>query len=214
MSLKIAKGLSLPLDVVTQTVAIESVDDSSLWAWMPAVVAFLAAVVGLLFRCSPSAVLWRIRSVVVWESINRMGVRWPMSHIGKECLETVFPSVTYGDPTSAIFRIIRIVSVEAACLYALPGCIFNRLSQSMRAVRFSNSFQAKAPTGRALFSKVVLPDDDGCTAVTTTGPSAMTRGWYRSFIENNKFSKSLSTQVRNTFHVCIIQEKIINGECL
>jgi len=52
-----------------------------------------STVAGLLALGCPAAIAWRVRSVIVWVSVQRMLWRWPQSHIGKKVFKAIEPLI-------------------------------------------------------------------------------------------------------------------------
>lgn len=78
-----------------------------------------AAVSRLLRSCCPLTVTRFVITVIV-DSFETVAFRWPMAHIRKEVLETMFPSIANGNPATSI-QVIGLISGEiAARLHALP----------------------------------------------------------------------------------------------
>ena len=72
--LHLAKDLSLPLEAVTQTIALRCGGGTR----MPTVVAAVAPIVRLFLRRGPAAVLWCVWAIVV-APVDRVLVGWPFA---------------------------------------------------------------------------------------------------------------------------------------
>jgi hypothetical protein len=76
----------------------------------------------LLAWCCPSAVVRRVRSVVV-DAIDRVSF-WAWSHIGKELRKVINPLRTDRNPARAVVGIVLVVWSQASLLHSLPRAVF------------------------------------------------------------------------------------------
>jgi hypothetical protein len=84
---------------------------------LEAPIAFLVSV--LLYTCRPSAVS-RLVSFGAVDSINGVAPRGLFTHIGKERLETVTPTFTNSNASTAVPSVVRRVGVEASVFQVDP----------------------------------------------------------------------------------------------
>lgn len=82
-----------------------------------------SCVVALLNSGCPSAIIKRVRSVIVREAINGMFWR-ARSHVGQERREIVVPSLAYCDSSASVVVVLRMASAKAAGAHVLPRGIF------------------------------------------------------------------------------------------
>lgn len=200
MKLKLANNLALPVDVVTQTIAVLF----NRWLRVPAIEAAVSAVSRLLGGSRPSTVAGSVWAVVVRVAINRMVSRRSTSHVRVERFEAVAPAVAHGNPASAVFRIVRMVLVEAARFDALPRGVLDRVREAVGAVRCLHPLKSKASARRALFSKMILANHHVGAAIAPAHPGAMARGSAFGFVPNNKASESFPAQIFLTAHSVIL----------
>lgn len=97
----------------------------------------LAPIVALFLQCRPSAILWRVRTVVV--DAIQLAPRWLWPHVGEERAEVVTPAVTHGDAASAPVRVARVSGVVTARFRVAPGVILWRATASWFAPMFRAS---------------------------------------------------------------------------
>src|SRR3569623_385210 len=77
----------------------------------------------LLLTRRPSAVIWGVISVTV-DAINRVQLRWLLSHVGKKVLKTAAPSVANLDSARPVEFVGNMSLVGAAVDHAAPRMIF------------------------------------------------------------------------------------------
>lgn len=204
MKLRLADNLSLPLDAVTQTFGILSVRGARAIirlyvsrSWIPAVESLVAAVVRLLLRGGPPAILRGISLGIVL-SIDRMAGRRSRSHISIERFEAVPPSVAYGDSSSAIVRIIQAIRIVTARLNSRPCLIFTRMSHAVRCGSFGRSFSLETSARLDFLTKVVLTNLRDIFTLTAASPDPML-SLPRQFFKDYKSTKLPSTKILITF---------------
>lgn len=98
----------------------------------------VALVASLLSASGPSAVAWRVRTVVV-DAFDRMARRWCRSNIRNERLERLPPVVSHYDTAPAVAWIFAPRRVVAARLYSEPDFVLTRVPQSMNKSHATNS---------------------------------------------------------------------------
>lgn len=94
-------------------------------------VAAAIARLGRLVR--PDAVLGRVRAGVVFAFQAVRSAR-SLSHVGKEGLETISPSVRHRDAATSISRKLWEFAVVASALRSVPRSVFGSLGHPVRAV--------------------------------------------------------------------------------
>lgn len=85
-----------------------------------------AGIVGLLFCGCPTAILGRIRTIVV-DSVNRQSRLWPWSHISIESCKVGAPSLAHDNTAFSIVVIRSMIGVVAARFHADPYLILREL---------------------------------------------------------------------------------------
>lgn len=88
---------------------------------------------GLFSRGRPSTVFRRVRAVVV-DAVNAVRVGWARSHIFKECLKRVPPTITYGNAPRAVVLERLVFRVATAPDDAMPNPVFRQVASSMSAI--------------------------------------------------------------------------------
>lgn len=101
-------------------------------------------IIGLLNRCSPSAVSRLISSIVI-DSIDGHAFR-AFSHGLKKCREIISPFIAYSYPAPSPQAVPGIFFVVAPVFHVRPNTIRPRISQSMRAHRVASNFSLQAST--------------------------------------------------------------------
>jgi hypothetical protein len=121
----------------------------------------------------PSAVLWRIRPVVV-DTVDRMLLGWSRSEIGQEYGE-VAPFAANGNSAPAVVGEERVVRVEASPSHGTPRTISeafivgaSRVSVPQMTPRGDLSAQASATPRVAAFKFVAWNDSDGTARALAT----------------------------------------------
>lgn len=76
----------------------------------------------LLFSGSPSAILRRIRAVIV-DSVNAVFRRWTATHIGQEVVERIKPALAESDATDVATGIVAL-GIKTTGLEVAPSAIF------------------------------------------------------------------------------------------
>jgi hypothetical protein len=116
----------------------------------------MATILHLLSVGGPTAVLWRVRSVVV-DALNGVFAGWGFSHIGQELLKRVEPALVNGNTSPAIKLKVADARVGAARLDGLPRPVFlGSLSAPARAVRdlrLPHRVNGQAPTAMTAATK-------------------------------------------------------------
>lgn len=103
----------------------------------------IASIVSVLFRiCRPSAVIWRIRTVVV-DAVNCVARRRPRPHIRPESRKRSAPALAHDNATCAIVRIATTVRVITALFHAVP-CSIERIVRLAVALAPENPFRITA----------------------------------------------------------------------
>ena len=98
-----------------------------------------AAIVSLLDACRPSAVIGRVRAVVV-DTINAVFLGGLRSHVGNEGREIMDPFIAHGDAASAPVRIAWMRLLVAASLGLAPSVVFWAVATARLVAVFSGSF--------------------------------------------------------------------------
>jgi len=194
MKLKIADGLSLPTDAVTQTIGILAKRRLRARLGMPPVETPVPAVVRLLLRCCPPAVLRRVGAVVV-PSIDGVDRRWTRPHVREEGFEALLPPFTDRDSAAAVLGIVRAVRVSAAVSNSAPSVVLLRVAQAVRALCFRRPIALKTPASLDFLPEVVLSDCCVGAAVAPADPEAVPRVWARRFFDHNQPTEALAAQI-------------------
>jgi hypothetical protein len=108
-----------------------------------------AAIVGLLFRSSPTAVIRRVASVVVY-AVDRMTRRWASSHVGQEIFKAL-PSLADSNASASVIGIGWIGWSAASGFHFHPSAVFAGALSSgvaMRGVSLNEQFSGKTSATR------------------------------------------------------------------
>jgi hypothetical protein len=221
--LRLAPGLTLPVDAVTQAIGIlakrragksytaRRFAEQLFKAGQQLVIvdlsrARLAAVCGLLLRRCPTAVLGRVRTIVI-DAINRMADGRSFAHVLEECLEAITPAIAYCNSARAIFGIIASTRIQAAVLESLPSRVFNRVRHAVCAVGFSNALQPETAAGHDSLSQMVLADGHAIPAITATNPCSVPDGRWPSLSKHKQPTESVSSQIRRWAHTHTLMQR-------
>ncbi len=77
----------------------------------------------LLSRCRPSAIFWRVVTIII-NSINRIFRGWSLSHISKKVLKRINPALTDSYSASTVIFILINIFIVASLFYTNPDFIF------------------------------------------------------------------------------------------
>lgn len=154
-----------------------------------AVVAFVARLLG---ECRPSAILGRVRAVVVdaLKAVHgafRHYAGWFWSHVCVEVLKRVHPAIADADTSRAVVLVRGILWIRAALFDAQPDAVLRRAmcatgTHSVRSHLRSSHLAAKA-TATARLSSAQHDRWDGFISAAFAGafPSHWKRGAYAMF---------------------------------
>lgn len=101
--------------------------------------------------CDPSAVLRRVRAVVV-DSIQCVLASGRSAHVGVKRGEVIQPSIAHHDPATTVIRVGAIRRVDTSLFRALPYRITRHAAKSVRSRLFYKSRLASTAT----CSRIVL----------------------------------------------------------
>lgn len=167
---------------------------------MPAAIALIAAVVGLLLWGGPSAIVWSVGTIGIFpvDGVTNGGSE---AHIGKEVFEALTPASTDDNATSSIAGIVLIVGIIAAPSHHRPGIPFWRPAHAVGPIDRSSPLALQATARLNLFPKVILPDTSLIATVASTHPGAMLLTDSLGFIEDNQPPKSLAHEIFRKTHI-------------
>ncbi len=157
-----------------------------------------ALVARLRARQSPSAIIWRVISIVV-DAIKRVFWRRTFSHVGEE-IGKVTPSFAYGYSTTSIVHKGRVVLPSASVVHLIPRIEFWRIGQSV--------FSCRATHARLLSAFLFCVSHLRSLAnllrstVAPTKPKlqmSVSRRRFRLF-DNRPFAESLTFQINRLAH--------------
>lgn len=77
----------------------------------------------LLFPGGPSAILRRIRAIVVWPTVNAVLRRWTATHISQEVVKRVKPAIADCDATDIAMGVVAL-RIKATVLEFAPSAVF------------------------------------------------------------------------------------------
>ena len=93
----------------------------------------IPCVTRLLCSCSPSAIVRRIRPIIVGIAVQRMRWRGTQPHVVKKCRERLLPLGANGNTSSSIAGIISAHWAQAPLFHLLPTTIFRSYPSLPRA---------------------------------------------------------------------------------
>lgn len=169
------------------------------------------SVVGLFRPSSPTAVLGRIRSIVVDPFDGEMHSR-AFTHVSKECLIAGAPSVTDNNSPPAIVRIVMIPRTLAAILHCLPNHVFGIRAASSGAPNagavprhyFAGAFTGIASARiRITAAKIPASNKGLLPAIAPAQPSTLPATATRSFAEDGKASESFPCNILKGWHCSV-----------
>lgn len=130
------------------------------------IVAFVSR---LLATLSPSAIVWRVWSVVV-DTFDGVLVRWSRSHVGVERFKRHRPAVAHEYPTTAIVVVGLIGLVAAPLAYARPRLELSCVPKTVSSVRLTARLVKGASTGsRSSTSQIAQREQFDRSASAPTG---------------------------------------------
>lgn len=135
---------------------------------VPRYEAIRATVRGLLKRCGPSAVLWRVIAVVV-DAIKREAV-WPLAHVRQEGAEVVQPAFAHPNAAPAVGVPAFRFRIRAALLRRFPDRVFRQIDLPVAR----HTFKPEAAAASCIASLERVNADDGCfPAIAFAQPSSV-----------------------------------------
>ncbi len=147
-----------------------------------------ARIVRLFYMVRPSAVLGRVRTVIV-DAVDRVLLRWASPHVFEERREVVAPTVTHPYSAASIIGELVVLRVVAAVFYSLPCRVFFRWI-SIETVAVG------ARSLRDLFTAKTATTAHGRYATTGT-LAAPIPGWTGKWhaLESGEPAESMASQV-------------------
>ena len=146
----------------------------------------------------PSAVFWRVRTVIV-NSIQGHIFGGAGTHISKESGKVIDPAVADGNTTTSPVGVSFVLLIKASGFHVPPNAIFGRPLHAVLGAALARALFAKA-TATLGFSALEATgkDDSGITAIAKALPVNMfvfdSRGALGT-ADNNKPSKTLTSEV-------------------
>lgn len=159
-----------------------------------------AGVVKLLNVARPSAVFFFIATIYI-NAVNRCS-GWSFSHVGKKVLKAINPSLTNGNPPSAVVGVSESLWVGASLNHVVPRTVCRRTVHPVFLENSRSGFLLETPTGLSfLLSERFASNRHSVSAIAPAEPVCPlppSRGFIiNSF--NNKQSKPLTSDVFDVF---------------
>jgi hypothetical protein len=173
-----------------------------------------ASVMCLFLRRSPTAILRRIRTVIV-NAVDGMMKRRLVPHIGEEILKAVAPARAHENTSRSIFSKPVVCWRVAAPSHGSPTIIFRPASAALSKITSRTVLQIvsaslagvlddTSTTGCRSNSQTVSPNRFGAPTITQAIPYFLAAAQaHRTTAKDDKFTESLSYQV-NDLHRAII----------
>lgn len=131
-------------------------------------------VVHLLYRGFPSAIFWRVGSVVI-NATQRVFPRWRFAYIRSEVLKRISPAVAHSDATPTVLRIFQVFLSVASVFRSTPHGIQSGIAASVRANAIAGD-DASAATAPARFAAYQVAAIDGFRHAANTPADVICRG--------------------------------------
>lgn len=148
----------------------------------------------LLLISGPSTIIRRVMAIVV-DTVDRVFVGRPFTHILKERLKAANPSVTDHNTSRAVVFKSWVVGVTASFFHTSPSVVFNRPSISL-IMPVDNCFTSGAPAGsgtpttqRRYFTNSLTP------TITNAQPKRVSKFVRPDFFDSHE------TSTPNTCHI-------------
>lgn len=160
----------------------------------------------LLFFRRPSAILGRIRAIVI-DAVNGMKFCRPLSHVSKKVLKTIAPAFTNIDAARPIDWKLVVIGVEAALFNGGPSNVFRAMAQIMRsrvgiaAQQRGRCFEGKTATACRRFAEVGGSHLRGIAAFALAQPKYVpiaSTAWYPLY--DHQATCTLASQVKGRRH--------------
>jgi len=146
----------------------------------------------LLSWCCPSAIFWRIMSIIV-NAVYRMKQTWTSSHISDEGHEVIAPTLAHHYPASTITRIILRLCVVAPLYHSVPQLPKRMPGKAVLSLNFTQKTTTRylpaLPKIRRLYFYCIAAITD---AFTFSACSTSINSLRRILRLNNKFPKALT----------------------
>lgn len=104
-----------------------------------------ARVIALFADCRPSAVLARIRAVVV-NAVNRVPLRWSRAHVVDERVKAIAPGIAHRDASASVVLELTARLVIAAGAHHVPDVVVRVSRQAVRAMQCLHDLVSIAAT--------------------------------------------------------------------
>ncbi len=124
-----------------------------------------SSVDGLLQRCRPSAIIWRIWTIALLAIQSQSFRAWP--HVGDESFERIDPSSTHGYATRTISEVLRMLRLSAAFYCSSPSMILARVRPPVLKMRFRSSLGMQAAAALSVAVSKIATCDYRCLAAIT-----------------------------------------------
>lgn len=156
-----------------------------------------AAIPGLLLDRCPSAIIWRIVSVVV-SPFELVKAGWRHTHIFDKIVKGIPPTFTNGNPAPPISHIANVFAVITPVFHHIVDsrdAVIGEAVSARVAISFFGDFALPASaTGSVITFQVPALNYALLTTVTATKPPIMTFG-YTGEGDNCKTAKSFAGQI-------------------
>jgi len=162
----------------------------------------------LLLACSPNAILWRIRTIIVL-ALETQTFR-ALAHVFKEVLKAIAPSLAHCDSSSPIVFVRNTFRIVAAAFHLVPSEIEERTGSAMSSDAFANKLRHGTTAAFGLSSsKIHRVDWFNRSAGALTQPLGM-RSTFGSEFQYCPVSKGLAFQINESWmHEFSIPLKLI-----
>lgn len=165
-------------------------------------------IVHLFGGACPSAILWRVWTVVVdtVDAIERAFVFlssiWASPHVLKKCFKRILPSIAYRYAATAVVLPIVVFRITAYLFDSSPRGPFWRICEAVRGFPLPHVSAKTATTFRFASPKQARIDELNSSALTAAFPCAQLRSASLSwrFIKDSKSSEYLSAPVYSSLH--------------
>jgi hypothetical protein len=173
---------------------------------------------GLHAPCRPTAIVWRIRAVII-DTIYRIAGRWSFAHIRIERGKG-FPSFTYFDAAASVVFIRWIVWIKASLSQAKPSVVkfmlLHAKSHSMNAVAINKSFSLDAPARlRFAAQQMCCKSDAVSSANAATEPDRFTMSIIRQSFDDGQSTKRSRGDIGGLGHGDLLARMLcqVTGRC-
>ena len=170
----------------------------------------------LLFWRRPSAIGRFVIPVHVRETIYRMLVGRPWSHVPVEGFKTVKPFLAYFYSSASVYWILMVIRIKTSLFYPQPRIMLWRMAHRMSLIvtglfkKCGSSFLGEASATKCCLANVSSGGRCGIAAITKASPEGIARPLNcGSAFNYQQSSKSLAFKIKSQIHLLLLSISMV-----